>query len=120
MSKAVPSMSPDRLRADIIALGRQYIDAKGVAPFIPGQTYIPCTGKVVGGDELASLLDASLDMWLTAGRYAELFEAMLAKKFGLKHARLTTSGSAANLLAFASLTSWKLHERRVAPGSEVL
>src|SRR3954470_11463587 len=108
MSKAVSSPSADRLRADIIGLGRQYLDAKGTAPFIAGETYIPCTGKIVDGDDLAHLLDASLDMWLTAGRYSELFEAMLAKRFGLKHARLTTSGSAANLIAFATLTSWKL------------
>jgi CDP-6-deoxy-D-xylo-4-hexulose-3-dehydrase len=107
-------------RGKILDLGRQYWAEKGTAAFVAGKTYIPCSGKVVDADDLSSLLDASLDMWLTAGRYAELFEAMLAKKFGLRHSRLTVSGSAANLLAFTTLTSWKLNEKRIAPGSEVL
>lgn len=120
-NKMAPSShNSEGVRAEIIRLGKHYIDAKGVPPFIPGKTYIPCTGKVLDGDDLSNLLDASLDMWLTAGRYSELFEAMLAKRFGLRHSRLTVSGSAANLLAFAALTSWKLHERRIMPGSEVL
>jgi len=114
------SRSPEQLRAEILALGKQYLAAKGTPSFIPGQTYIPCSGKVVDGDDLSNLLDASLDMWLTAGRYAEMFEAMIAKRFGLRFSRLTVSGSAANLLAFTALTSPKLHERRIEPGSEVL
>lgn len=112
--------SAEEIRATILDLGRQYLKAQGKDSFVAGQTYIPCSGKIVDGDDLSNLLDASLDMWLTAGRYTELFETMLAEKFGLRHARLTVSGSAANLLAFTALTSWKLHERRVMPGSEVL
>lgn len=112
--------SPDAIRAEILALGRAYLDAKAKPVFIPGESYIPVTGKVVDGDDLSNLLDASLDMWLTAGRYAEMFELMIAKRFGLRFARLTVSGSAANLLAFTALTSPKLHERRIEPGSEVL
>ena len=110
----------DSLRAEILALGRRYVEAKAVPEFIPGKTYIPSTGKMLDGDDLSHLLDASLDLWLTAGRYAELFEAMLAKRFGLRFARLTVSGSAANLLAFSALTSWKLDDRRITPGSEVI
>ncbi len=110
----------EKIRAEILALGKQYLAAKGTAEFIAGKTYIPASGKVVDADDLSNLLDASLDMWLTAGRYAELFEAMIAKRFGLKHARLTVSGSAANLLAFTALTSAKLHERKIEAGSEVL
>jgi len=110
----------DQIRAEILALGRKYVEAKGTPKFIPGETYIPPSGKVIDGDDLANLLDASVDMWLTAGRYAELFEAMIAKRFGLRFSRLTVSGSAANLLAFTTFTSPKLHERRIEPGSEVI
>jgi CDP-6-deoxy-D-xylo-4-hexulose-3-dehydrase len=75
------------------------------APFIPGETYIPVSGKVLDIEDLASLVDASLDMWLTAGRYAKRFETELAARVGLKWARAVNSGSSANLLAFSALTS---------------
>ncbi|MDX2073735.1 MAG: lipopolysaccharide biosynthesis protein RfbH [Alphaproteobacteria bacterium] len=110
----------EKIRAEILALSARYVVAKGEAKFVPGETYIPASGKVLDAADLSNLLDASLDMWLTAGRYAELFEAMIAKRMGLKYARLTVSGSAANLLAFSALTSPKLHERRIVAGSEVL
>jgi dTDP-4-amino-4,6-dideoxygalactose transaminase len=71
-------------------------------------------------DDCAHLIDASLDMWLTAGRYADQFEEELAAKFGRRYSKLTVSGSAANLLAFACLTSWKLGEKRIKPGDEVI
>jgi len=118
--KSTDPKSPDAIRAEILNLADQYIESKHPDIFIPGKTYIPCSGKMIDAADLRNLLDASLDMWLTSGRYAEMFEAMLAKKMGLKYARLTVSGSAANLLAFATLTSHKLNERRIAPGSEVL
>ena len=110
----------DALRAEILDLGDAYFRARGQATFIPGETYIPCAGKVIEADELRLLLDASLDLWLTAGRYAEEFERDLPKHFGLAESRLTVSGSAANLLAFSALTSHKLRDKRVAPGAEVL
>jgi CDP-6-deoxy-D-xylo-4-hexulose-3-dehydrase len=88
--------------------------------FEPGKTYIPSSGKVVDGADLSHLVDAALDMWLTHGRYAEEFESRIAKTMGLKQARLTVSGSAANLLAFTALTSWKLRSRKIEPGAEVL
>ena len=111
----------DDLRAQILALGDDFFaERERGKVFVPGETYIPCAGKVLDADDLRHLLDASLDMWLTAGRYATEFEAALAARFGLQHCRLTVSGSAANLLAFTALTSWKLHERRIAPGSEVV
>lgn len=116
----LPDQTDAHLRAQILELGRQYITAKGEETFVPGNTYIPCTGKVLDADDLVNLLDASLDLWLTAGRYAQLFESSLAKEFGLRHAHLTVSGSAANLLAFTALTSWKLRERQIKPGAEVL
>ena len=111
----------DSLREQILSLGEEFFaEREAGRAFIPGQTYIPCSGKVLDARDLRNLLDASLDMWLTAGRYAGEFEATLAARFGLAHCRLTVSGSAANLLAFSALTSWKLHERRIAEGSEVI
>ena len=89
-------------------------------PYLPGETYIPPTGKVLDEDDCAHLIDASLDMWLTTGRYAEEFESKLANAFGRKLSKLTVSGSAANLLAFSTLTSWKLGGERLQPGDEVI
>jgi CDP-6-deoxy-D-xylo-4-hexulose-3-dehydrase len=109
------------LREQILNLGDAFfVEQESKKQFIPGQTYIPCAGKVLDASDLHHLLDAALDMWLTAGRYAAKFETALASRFGLHHSRLTVSGSAANLLAFSALTSWKLHERRIEPGSEVI
>ncbi len=110
----------EHLRASILDLCMQYAEMKGSVTFRPGETYIPCAGKLIDGDDLRRLIDASLDMWLTAGPFAEQFEKQLAAKFGLAEARLTVSGSAANLLAFSALTSWKLRHKRILPGAEVL
>ena len=110
----------DHLRAEIIRLSRQFHESREQPPFVPGETYIPASGKVMDADDCAHLIDASLDMWLTAGRYADRFETELAEKFGRRYSKLTVSGSAANLLAFAGLTSWKLGERRIKPGDEVI
>lgn len=107
-------------RAPIIDLARAHFDARAVEPFVPGETYIPPSGKVMDADDCAHLIDASLDMWLTAGRYSERFERELAAKFGRKHSKLTVSGSAANLLAFATLTSWKRGQKALKPGDEVI
>jgi len=112
--------APSINRDDILDMAKAYYDAQEAKPFEPGRTYIPCSGKVVDGDDLRHLVDASLDMWLTGGRYSEMFERDIARVMGTKYARLTVSGSAANLLAFSSLTSWKLRGRRIEPGSEVL
>ncbi len=109
------------LREQILSLGESFFaEQESGKAFIPGQTYIPCSGKVLDAQDLRHLLDASLDMWLTAGRHAGAFESALAARFGMQHCRLTVSGSAANLLAFSALTSWKLHRRRIEPGSEVI
>jgi CDP-6-deoxy-D-xylo-4-hexulose-3-dehydrase len=103
---------------------RQFHAAKPVAAFVPGETYIPVTGKVLDAEDLVHLVDASLDLWLTMGRFGDRFESRLAEVFGTRHARLTVSGSAANLLAFASLTSPligdKFDKPRIRPGDEVL
>lgn len=88
--------------------------------FIPGKTQIPCSGRVFDEKEIISLVDASLDFWLTSGRFAERFEKEFSKFLGVKYCLLTNSGSSANLLAISSLTSPKLKERRLKPGDEVI
>jgi CDP-4-dehydro-6-deoxyglucose reductase, E1 len=107
-------------RQDVLSLSRKFYEEQVSQEFVPGKSYIPPSGKVVDADDLSNLIDASLDMWLTAGRYADDFEAALADYFGLRFSRLTVSGSAANLLALTALTSPKLGDRRLSPGSEVL
>jgi CDP-6-deoxy-D-xylo-4-hexulose-3-dehydrase len=88
--------------------------------FIQGKDHIPYAGRVYDDKEMISLVDASLDFWLTAGRYAKQFEAEFIKFLGVKHCILTNSGSSANLLAISALTSPKLGEKRLKPGNEVI
>ena len=107
-------------RRKILDLSKEYFDARSKPLFVPGQTQIPCTGKLLDSGDLRYLLDASLDLWLTTGRYAALFEDQLTDYAGVQFSRLTVSGSAANLLAFSALTSWRLNTRRIEPGSEVI
>ena len=82
--------------------------------------YIPPSGKLLGEEELMNMIDASLDMWLTAGRFNREFESRFAKYLGVKYALSTNSGSSANLLALSALTSHKLGERRLKKGDEVI
>lgn len=116
---------PDRERKEIIEKSVAYFQAKNTKQaFIPGETYIPVTTKQVDGDDLACLLDASLDMWLTTGRYGREFETQLPGYFGLKSkALLVNSGSSANLLAISSLGSHQLESfgyKPLKPGDEVI
>lgn len=87
---------------------------------IPGQHYIPVTGKVLDVDDILHGVDATLDAWLTTGRYAKDFEKDFAAYFGSKASVLVNSGSSANLVAFYALTSPKLGERAIKPGDEVI
>lgn len=108
-------------REELLDLVEGWYAAREAPPaFVPGETYIPASGKVVGAPELRALVDASLDMWLTAGRYARELERRLAKAMERRQARLTVSGSAANLLAVSALTSPRLGARALRPGDEVL
>lgn len=117
-----PGVQPDEsgIRDRIVGLGREFVEMRPSVAFVPGETYIPASGKVLDGDDLASLLDASLDMWLTAGRFSRQLEIALAKQLGVRKASLTVSGSSANLLAFSALTSSQLGDRRIERGSEVI
>ncbi|MEI6083872.1 MAG: lipopolysaccharide biosynthesis protein RfbH [Verrucomicrobiota bacterium] len=111
----------DALRNQIQELVRQYYAAAFPRQdFVPGQTAIPYAGRVFDADELLHLVDASLDFWLTTGRFAAQFERDFAKLFGLRSAMLVNSGSSANLLALSALTSPKLGDRRLKPGDEVI
>lgn len=83
-------------------------------------SYIPASGKVLGVEELENMIDASLDMWLTAGRFHYQFESKFAKVTELPYVTATNSGSSANLLAFTALTSPKLGERALKKGDEVI
>jgi len=106
-------------REKILSSARTFIDLSPTPDFEPGVSYIPPSGKIVDGDDCAYIVDAALDMWLTAGRFANECERQLARRWGVPHCRLTTSGSSANLLAFAAFTSPGV-ERGIPTGSEVL
>lgn len=82
--------------------------------------YIPASGKVLGVKELQNMIDASLDMWLTTGRFNDEFEKKFAQYLGVKYCLSTNSGSSANLLALSALTSHKLGERQLKKGDEVI
>ena len=111
----------EQLRSQIAALVLQYANiASKPLPFEPGFTPIPPAGKVVGAKEMQMMVDASLDAWLTAGRFNEQFEVRLAHFLGVKHLITVNSGSSANLVAFNTLTSPKLGARAIRPGDEVI
>lgn len=93
---------------------------KAQEKFISGKTRINYGGRIYNEKEMINLVDASLDFWLTAGRYARQFEKEFAKFLGLKYCLLTNSGSSANLLAISALTSPKLGKKRLKPGDEVI
>jgi len=112
----------EQLRLQILDLTRQYYaEAFGErAAFVPGESRVAYGGRVFDERELVNLVDSSLEFWLTFGRYSKEFESGLADYIGVKHALLVSSGSSANLLAFAALTSAKLGDRRIRRGDEVI
>lgn len=108
-------------RREILELvGRYYRERHAPAPFEPGRDPVRFAGRVFGAEELESLVDSSLDFYLTASRFTEQFEAGLADYLGLSEALFVNSGSSANLVALTSLTSPTLGERRLRPGDEVI
>ena len=120
MSVSQPQ-TPESLKAEILKLVREYYSAAfGSSPFIPGETPIPYAGRVFDDDELACLVEAGLDFWLTSGRFADRFEHDFARFCGIRYAMLVNSGSSANLAALSCLTSPKLGERQLRPGDEVI
>ena len=109
------------IREQIAKLVEQYA-ALEFAPneFIPGQTPVPPAGKLLDAMEIKNMVEASLDGWLTTGRFNTEFERNLARFFGVRHAITVNSGSSANLVAFSTLTSPTLNERAIKPGDEVI
>lgn len=111
----------DKIRNQISELVQQYADiAYTPKPFVPGESAVPVSGKVIGAKELQLMVEASLDGWLTTGRFNAMFEERLAKFLGVKYLITVNSGSSANLVAFSTLTSPKLGERAIKPGDEVI
>lgn len=108
------------IRSEIFELVREYYASTHQDSFIPGTSRISYAGRIYNEKELISLVDATLEFWLTTGRFAEQFEKDLADFLGVKYCLLTNSGSSANLLAVSALTSTKLGERRLKPGDEVI
>ncbi|WP_118953381.1 lipopolysaccharide biosynthesis protein RfbH [Taibaiella helva] len=99
----------------------QRIAARNVQrSMVPGEDYIPVTGKILDEEDILYGVDATLDGWLTTGRYAIQFEREFARYFGSRFSLLVNSGSSANLVAFYALTSPKLGERALKPGDEVI
>jgi CDP-6-deoxy-D-xylo-4-hexulose-3-dehydrase len=109
------------LRQQIAQLVQQYADlAYAPRPFVPGESPVPVSGKVLGAPELKMMVEASLDGWLTTGRFNAAFEQRLAQYLGVKHVLTVNSGSSANLVAFSTLTSPRLGARAIQKGDEVI
>ena len=114
-------VGPGPLRQEILSMVEKFAsESLKVEDFLPGETPVPVSGKVLDPSDIASLVDASLDGWLTAGRFHEDFERGLARYVGARSALFVNSGSSANLVALSALTSPKLGKRALKPGDEVL
>jgi CDP-4-dehydro-6-deoxyglucose reductase, E1 len=122
--------SPEGLKSEILRLTREYSsrmhsaqrsgDDSGHASWVPGQT-IPYAGRVFNEDEVEAAVGATLDFWLTLGPEGAAFEHEFAAQLGVKHTLLVNSGSSANLVALAALTTHKLPKhKRIQPGDEVI
>jgi CDP-6-deoxy-D-xylo-4-hexulose-3-dehydrase len=121
MTSVDTSQKLAEIRRDIALRVQEYADlAYQPQPFVPGQTAVPVSGKVLGARELQLMVEASLDGWLTTGRFNAEFEQRLAQYLGVKHVLTVNSGSSANLVAFSALTSPRLGPRAIQPGDEVI
>ena len=110
----------EQLKRRILDLVTEFHAAAPPATFIPGVSPVPVSGRVYDEADMSSLVDSSLDFWLTTGRFAEQFEQKFSEFLGVRHAMLCNSGSSANLLAISALTSELHGERRLKPGDEVI
>jgi len=109
------------IRAQISSLVEQFASqALAPLPFIPGSSPVPPSGKLLDAQDLQLMVEASLDGWLTTGRFNEEFETRLAQFLGVRHLMTVNSGSSANLVAFSALTSPKLGDRAIKRGDEVV
>jgi len=111
----------ESIRKEISELVKQYAELQyAEKPFEPGVSVVPPSGKVIGETELQYMVEASLDGWLTTGRFNDQFETELANYIGVNHLITVNSGSSANLVAFATLTSPKLGDKAINKGDEVI
>lgn len=123
--KKLAQLTPKALQTvmrHVIGNEVEQFTASSLAPiaFTPGQTIIPPSGKLLDSAEIKNMVDASLDGWLTTGRFNAEFEKKLAAFIGIKHLITVNSGSSANLVAFSTLTSPKLGQRAIKRGDEVI
>jgi len=116
------SKKQEKLRKQILDLAGEYAQDvfEQKQEFIPGETHIPVSGKLIGKNEIKFAVDACLDGWFTTGRFAEQFEKEFARYMDQRFCILTNSGSSANLLAISTLTSPQLEDRRLKSGDEVI
>lgn len=111
----------NQIRKQILSLVKDYAELEFVTKeYNPGTTVIPPSGKLLGSEELENMVEASLDGWLTTGRFNDAFEKELAEFLGVRFAITVNSGSSANLVAFSTLTSTKLRDRAIKKGDEVI
>ena len=110
------------LRKEILEKVQEFyaVSQQDARVFSPGKDVVHYAGRVHDADELMTLVDSSLDFWLTSGRFTEEFETGLAEFLGVENVLTVNSGSSANLVAFSTLTSPKLLDRRIRPGDEVI
>ena len=121
MSLNQKDINKEKIRKQIASLVDQYAELEfDSKPFEPQTTLIPPSGKLIDGKELKNMVEASLDGWLTTGRFNLIFEKKLAEFIGIKHLITVNSGSSANLVAFSTLTSSRLGERAIKKGDEVI
>ena len=113
-------MTKETIKEQILALAEDYAKCLAEENSAKEKRYIPASGKNVSSEELCNMIEASLDMWLTAGRFNDTFEKDFAEKLGVRYAMSTNSGSSANLLALTALTSYKLKDRALKKGDEVI
>jgi CDP-6-deoxy-D-xylo-4-hexulose-3-dehydrase len=111
----------EALRSQILELSERYAElAHAPNPFVPGESPVLVSGKVLGAHEMRYLVDSALDFWLTTGRFNDAFEARLARFIGRRFALTCNSGSSANLIATTALTTRVMGKNRLKPGDEVI
>ena len=116
----IEMITEKELRSEILEKTKEYYKLKYASDEYSEGDRIPFARRVFDEKELVNLVDSSLDLWLTAGRYADEFEYEFAKFMDVEHCLLVNSGSSANLVAFTTLTSPKLGDRRLKKGDEVI
>ncbi len=115
------SQRSDELRQQILSLVHEFhAEQFPSRSFLPGQSPVPVSGKVIDGNDIGAVVESALDAWFTTGRWAKDFERKLARFVGVRSASLVNSGSSANLVALSALTSPKLGDRALRPGDEVI